>query len=107
MLFGKSKISPIEAAELIERFVDGGGEPHEWGDFICIRCRDPIVENARIQCVATEVDHPVSSTVKAGVWYSEEGIRVLKKSRSTGGWCSEEGMRVLRKIAEQLRASVE
>ena len=46
----KPDMTPEEAAQVIERFVDGPGHSIEWCDFAETRQQDPRVERCRRRC---------------------------------------------------------
>ena len=46
----KRDISPIEAAQVIERFLDGVSDSIEWCDFVETAARDERVEHYRKRC---------------------------------------------------------
>jgi hypothetical protein len=46
----KPDMSPWEAAEVIERFIDGPGDSIEWCDFAATPQKDPKVEQYRKRC---------------------------------------------------------
>ena len=43
-------MSPEEAAQVIERFIDGPGDSIEWCDFAETKQKDPRVEQCRKRC---------------------------------------------------------
>ena len=75
-------MSPAEAAEVIDRFLQGTGAPYAWDDFTSVRCTDPVVEAARLRCVSVRDEHP---------------------SERPGEYCSAPGLSVLRDLATSLR----
>ena len=75
-------LTPAEAADAIDRFLEGGGKSYDWDDFTSVRCRDPIVEPARLRCIAVRDGHP---------------------PERPGEYCSARGRQVLRELAPSLR----
>jgi prepilin signal peptidase PulO-like enzyme (type II secretory pathway) len=78
----KRKATKEEVARSIEDFVNGTGGPWDWDDFISCRIADEELEEIRIKCIRTQVEHPSGAI----------------------GWCNEEGIEVLRELAKQLRS---
>ena len=79
----RSKVTKEEVAKTIENFVNGGGGPWDWDDFISVQIPDKELEAIRIECLRTQSEHP-------------------------GGpnqWCSERGLEVLRCLAQQIRSA--
>jgi len=75
-------LTPGEAADLIDRFVEGRTGRWEWDDFVGVRYVDPLLEKARLECVLVHDRFP---------------------SNDPHRYCSKEGIEVLRGIASQLR----
>ena len=68
-------LSPAEAAVVIERFLQGTGEPDDWDDFTSVRCKDPIVEAARLRCISVRDEYPPE---RSGEYCSAMGLDVLR-----------------------------
>jgi hypothetical protein len=75
-----SRYSKAEVADIIERFLNGGGGTWEWDDFISLRIEDPELDAIRARCNETY----------------EDGHR---------GWCGPNGIAELTRIMQSLRAS--
>ena len=75
-------LTPAEAADEIDRFLRGAGNPYDWDDFTSIRCNDPVVEAARLRCIAVRDEHP---------------------PELPGEYCNARGREVLRKLSAKLR----
>ncbi|PYT30898.1 MAG: hypothetical protein DMG57_06755 [Acidobacteria bacterium] len=73
-----------EVAKYIEDFLNDGGGPHDWDDFISIRIRkNPELEAIRLKCGRLPDLYPPVER---------------------GQYCSDEGMEVLRQVLQSLRA---
>ena len=75
------RLSSIEVADLIDRFLRGEVGPYEWDDFISIRSRDPRIERVRRECLEIPDRYPTES-----------------------GYCNDAGVARLRELASSLRA---
>lgn len=75
-------MTPRQAAELIEAFLDGSGGRWDWDDFTSTRAVDPRVEGARRKCLEICEQYPPT--------FANE-------------WCSTAGRLILREVASELR----
>jgi hypothetical protein len=57
----RSKETPSEAADTIERFLAGQVSDREWDDFTCIRPKDPVVQSAKQRVREIEERHRCST----------------------------------------------
>jgi|GEM_PF-1287460 len=71
-----------EVADIIESFISQTGGDRDWDDFICVRLKDPELEEIRKKCADLPNKYP---------------------PRENKGYCSPEGMEVLRDMARELR----
>lgn len=76
-------LTPGEAADLIDRFVEGRTAVWEWDDFVGVRYVNVRLEKARLECVLVHDRFP-----------SDDSHR----------YCSKAGIEALRGIASRLRA---
>ena len=72
------RYTKAEVADLIERFLDGGGGKWDWDDFLSIPIADPELDEVRQRCDATR----------------DEAYRQ---------WCGPAGLAELRRIVAELR----
>ena len=77
-------MSPSEAADAIDRFLRGEGDPYDWDDFTSVTTHDPIVEEARLRCVRIRDEFPPTDP---------------------GTYCSQAGLAALRELASSLRGA--
>jgi hypothetical protein len=78
-----ARITRLEAAQVIELFVAGtSSDPWDWDDFTSVRYKDPVVEEARRECLEVFDRFPGPE----------------------GHYCNDEGMKYLLSIAQRLRA---
>ncbi|MGB2714952.1 MAG: hypothetical protein WBC51_12280 [Vicinamibacterales bacterium] len=75
-------MTPRQAAELIEAFLDGSGGRWDWDDFTSTRAVDPRVEGARRRCLEISERYPPTLANE---------------------WCSTAGRPMLRTVATELR----
>jgi hypothetical protein len=75
------RYTKAEVADIIERFLDGGGGAWDWDDFLSIRIADPELDGVRQRCIATR----------------DETYR--------NQWCGPAGFAELRRIVAQLRSA--
>ncbi len=54
------KIARLEAAETIERFVEGRSDAYEWDDFISRPADDPFIEKIRAECAELPTRFPAT-----------------------------------------------
>ena len=78
----KTGMSRAEAADTIERFVDGICRKWEWDDFCSFPIIDPHLESIRLRCCTLPREFP---------------------PREKGHYCSQAGIDVLRQIVTELR----
>jgi hypothetical protein len=76
------KRSAKEVADIIERFVDGGGGQWDWDDFCSTPIADPKLESVRGICTNLCFTHPPSEL---------------------GHFCSKAGVLLMREIVQNLR----
>ncbi|MCZ7650543.1 MAG: hypothetical protein M5U13_04995 [Thermoanaerobaculia bacterium] len=57
----RSRETPSEAADTIDRFLAGQVSDWEWDDFTCIRARDPVVQSAKQRVREIETRHGCST----------------------------------------------
>jgi hypothetical protein len=81
----KENPSPLEIADLIDRFIDGNIEPYEWDDFESLGGRTTQLEQIRQRVAAIWAHHP-----------AREGF---------SEWCSPSGINALRALAAEIRAN--
>ena len=72
----------LNAAKVIESFVDGSCGPYDWDDFLNGSKNDADFQKIREECERIEIDYP---------------------ARSGHEWCDDEGCRALLAIAARLR----
>ena len=75
-----ARFTKAEVADIIERFLDGGGGEWDWDDFLSIPIADPELDEVRQRCDATR----------------DEAYR--------NQWCDPAGFVELRRIIAELRA---
>ena len=75
-------VSPSQAADAIDRFLQSRGEPYDWDDFTSVRCSNPVVEAARLRCIAIRDEYPPERPSE---------------------YCNSRGLEVLRELAASLR----
>lgn len=62
----------LDVADIIERFLAGGGAPYEWDDFVSLRDRNPVVEGFRKRACDVCVVFPAKEQ-----WCSDAGLAEL------------------------------
>lgn len=72
----------LDAAKVIESFVDGTCDPYDWDDFLNGSARNAELQKIREECERVEIDYP---------------------ARNKHEWCNDEGGRALMQIATRLR----
>jgi hypothetical protein len=72
----------LDAAELIESFVNGTCGPYDWDDFLNGSKKDTRLQEIREECERVEIDHP---------------------ARTEHEWCNDGGAQALLAIAARLR----
>jgi hypothetical protein len=72
----------LDAAKVIESFVDGTCGPYDWDDFLNCSKRDAELQKIREECERVEIDYP---------------------ARDKHEWCNDGGCRALMEIAARLR----
>jgi len=72
----------LDAAKVIESFVDGSCGPYDWDDFLNGSKTDAELQKIREECERVEIDYP---------------------ARNNHEWCNDEGGRALMQIATRLR----
>jgi hypothetical protein len=77
--------SAQEAADLIERFLDGNIGDHEWDDFTSVKLRAPFLDGIRLVCVGVHDAFPAPV--------------------GSGRYCSDDGLALLRSLAEHLKSA--
>ncbi len=60
-----------EVAQLLSRFLSGGGSPWEFDDFISCRSRDPVIEAVRVELQSIPDAYP---PVTPGPFANQAGI---------------------------------
>jgi hypothetical protein len=76
------KLTRLEAANLIERFLDGRCGPSDWDDFTSVHYQDALIESAARRCASVRDEYPPANA---------------------RGYCNSKGLEVLRSIAAELR----
>ena len=79
-----AKRSRESVCRTIEEFVNGGGGPWDWDDFISVPDADPLLEQARRRCVS---------------------VAEQFRPDGPGQWCGPKGLDELRRIAQELRGN--
>jgi hypothetical protein len=75
-----ARYTKAEVADIIERFLNGGGGGWDWDDFLSIPIADPELDEVRQRCDATR----------------DDGYR--------NQWCGSAGIAELRRIVAELRS---
>ena len=78
------KLTRLDAANLIQRFLDGSCGPYDWDDFTSVHYQDPVIEAAVQRCVSVRDEYPPDNA---------------------RGYCNSQGLEVLRSIIAKLRTS--
>ena len=55
------EVTRLEAATLIDQFLQSSVGPYDWDDFISTRHRDPVVQRASRMCAALDKLHPAET----------------------------------------------
>lgn len=76
MLSKRKHPSPIETADLIDRFLQGSAAPYEWDDFESLQGKTPELENIRQRVIAIWQNHPPRQGFSE--WSSPSGIEALR-----------------------------
>lgn len=76
MLGKKGHPSPIETADLIDRFLQGSVTPYEWDDFESLQGKTPELESIRQRVIAISQSHPPRQGFSE--WSSPSGIEALR-----------------------------
>jgi hypothetical protein len=76
-------MTPIEAATVIEEFLDGTGEKWDWDDFIHAKIEDPRVDVIRQICNELDSIYP---------------------GRRAGEYCGPKGEIIMRGLVKELRS---
>lgn len=71
-----NRITPLEIADIIDRFVQGKTTKWEWDDFISCPISDPSLDKIRLRCANLYVEYPPQ---KAGEYCNERGVQVLNE----------------------------
>jgi len=69
----ESDLTRNEAADLLERFVDGTCDPWEFDDFTSVRHKDPFVQWAAHTSARMDADYPPERN-RRGAFCSEAGL---------------------------------
>jgi hypothetical protein len=64
----------LDAAKVIESFVDGTCGPYDWDDFLNGSKKDAELQKIREECERVEIDYPACSEHE---WCNDEGVRAL------------------------------
>jgi len=79
-----ARLSRVEAAEIIERFISGKGDDYEWDDFTSVPYDDPLLDKIVRECIEIHERFPPDSGRQ---------------------YCNDRGSQRLAELADQLRQS--
>ncbi len=72
----RNHISPVEMADIIERFIERKSAEWEWDDFISSPINDPSLDKIRIHCSQLHNEYP---STKSGEYTNEKGLEILRQ----------------------------
>lgn len=72
----RNRISPLEVADIIERFIENKGFQWDWDDFISCPINDPILDKIRIHYSNLPKEYPPDKT---GAYTNGKGLEILRQ----------------------------
>lgn len=71
----RARVTPDEVAQVIENFLSGEGGGWDWGEFLCVRIKDPEMDAIRERLAGLDEEFPPE---EVGHYCSEDGLLILK-----------------------------